>query len=111
MDGPQPAEIDAIVTDDLDNPAVAAALQTDAPSTPETELIAKADSEQLHAAIARLPVQFREAIVLRELNELTYREIADVVCVPVGTVMSRLARGRAQLLAELLRMRSTEAET
>ena len=47
--------------------------------------------------IAQLPDQFREAIVLREINDLSYREIAEVIGVPVGTVMSRLARARALL--------------
>ena len=46
-----------------------------------------------------LPAPFREAIVLREFNDMSYREIAEVAGVPVGTVMSRLARGRALLLA------------
>ncbi len=49
--------------------------------------------------IAELPDQFREAIVLREVNELSYREIANVIGAPVGTVMSRLARARALLRA------------
>jgi RNA polymerase sigma-70 factor (ECF subfamily) len=47
--------------------------------------------------VAALPEPFREAIVLREINELSYREIADVVGAPVGTVMSRLARARYML--------------
>jgi RNA polymerase sigma-70 factor, ECF subfamily len=47
--------------------------------------------------VAALPEPFREAIVLREINELSYREIADVVGAPVGTVMSRLARARGML--------------
>jgi RNA polymerase sigma-70 factor (ECF subfamily) len=47
--------------------------------------------------VAALPEPFREAIVLREINELSYREIADVVGAPVGTVMSRLARARCML--------------
>ena len=51
----------------------------------------------LSDALAALPLQFREAIVLRELEELSYRDIARVIGVPVGTVMSRLARGRAML--------------
>ena len=47
--------------------------------------------------IDSLPALFRETLILRELNELSYREIAEVTCVPVGTVMSRLARARALL--------------
>ena len=45
----------------------------------------------------RLPLEFREVIVLRELEELSYKEISDIARVPVGTVMSRLARGRKRL--------------
>jgi RNA polymerase sigma-70 factor (ECF subfamily) len=51
----------------------------------------------MRALIAALPEPFREVIVLREINDLSYREIADVTETPVGTVMSRLARGRALL--------------
>jgi len=67
--------------------------------TPETELIAKADATQLEAAIAELPLSFRETLVLRDLQGLDYREIAEVTRVPVGTVMSRLARARQRLVA------------
>jgi len=68
------------------------------PATPETELIAKADAARLEAAIAALPMPFRETLVLRELQGLDYREIAEVTEVPVGTVMSRLARARRRLM-------------
>jgi RNA polymerase sigma-70 factor (ECF subfamily) len=67
-------------------------------STPETELIAKVDAVRLEAAISALPVEFREALVLRDMQGLEYREIAAVTGVPVGTVMSRLARARRRLL-------------
>jgi len=66
--------------------------------TPETELIAKADAGRLEAAIAALPPQFRETLVLRDLQGLGYREIAQITEVPVGTVMSRLARARRRLI-------------
>jgi RNA polymerase sigma factor (sigma-70 family) len=56
---------------------------------------------QVHAALKLLPVDFREAIVLRELEGLSYKEIAVVTGVPIGTVMSRLARARERLLAVL----------
>jgi RNA polymerase sigma-70 factor (ECF subfamily) len=62
----------------------------------------RGDMRMLHEAIAALPAAFREAIVLRELEGLSYREIAGVAGVPVGTVMSRLARAR-RLLAQSLR--------
>jgi RNA polymerase sigma factor (sigma-70 family) len=70
-------------------------------TTPETELIAKADAVRLEAAIAALPEQFRETLVLRDIQGLDYREIAQVTDVPVGTVMSRLARARRRLIAAL----------
>ena len=69
--------------------------------TPETALIAKTDAEQLRAAIAALPVAFRETLVLRDVDGLDYREIAEVTEVPIGTVMSRLARARRRLIATL----------
>ena len=59
------------------------------------------EAETLRAAIAQLAEPFREALVLREIEDLSYREIAQITQAPLGTVMSRLARARAQL-AELL---------
>jgi RNA polymerase sigma-70 factor (ECF subfamily) len=70
-------------------------------STPETELIAKADAARLEAAIAELPAPFKDTLVLRDLQGLDYREIAEVTEVPIGTVMSRLARARRRLVARL----------
>jgi len=55
------------------------------------------DAQTIRRLVAELPEQFREAIVLREINDLPYRDIADVIGVPVGTVMSRLARARSML--------------
>jgi RNA polymerase sigma-70 factor (ECF subfamily) len=66
--------------------------------TPETALIANADAEQLRAAIAALPTPFRETLVLRDIQGLDYREISQVTEVPIGTVMSRLARARRRLI-------------
>jgi RNA polymerase sigma-70 factor (ECF subfamily) len=68
---------------------------------PQTLLIRDEDARQVHDALARLPVEYREVLILRELEEMGYREIAVVADVPIGTVMSRLARGRRKL-AELL---------
>ena len=65
--------------------------------TPETAMINKLDAETIQGLVASLPSVFREAIVLREINDLSYREIAEVVGAPVGTVMSRLARARSML--------------
>jgi len=53
--------------------------------------------ERMRAAIDQLPPEYREVIVLREMEEYSYKEIADIADVPIGTVMSRLARGRQQL--------------
>jgi RNA polymerase sigma-70 factor, ECF subfamily len=65
--------------------------------TPEIELISKVDASRLEAAITALPIEFREAFVLREVHGLDYRQIAEVTAAPLGTVMSRLARARRQL--------------
>ncbi len=70
---------------------------------PEALLTRKQESAQIRFAIERLPVVFREAIILRELEELSYEEIAMVMSIPLGTVMSRLARARAMLRTELQR--------
>ena len=66
-------------------------------ASPEASALGRLDGETVQRLIAELPDQFRETIVLREINDLSYREIADVVGAPVGTVMSRLARARALL--------------
>ena len=68
---------------------------------PESEMIARAEVKQLEALIAGLPAEFRETVVLRDLQGLGYREIAEVTGSPVGTVMSRLARARQRLIAAL----------
>jgi RNA polymerase sigma-70 factor (ECF subfamily) len=64
---------------------------------PEETLLISCDREQVRKALEQLPSEFREAIVLRELEGLSYREIATTVGVPLGTVMSRLSRGREWL--------------
>ncbi|MFM0739718.1 RNA polymerase sigma factor [Paraburkholderia xenovorans] len=68
---------------------------------PQTLLIRDEDAKQVHQALAQLPVEYREVLILRELEEMGYREIAMVADVPIGTVMSRLARGRRKLAALL----------
>lgn len=69
----------------------------EAQASPEGLLLRAQDNATIRRLIAELPEPFREAIVLREINDLSYQEIADVAGVPVGTVMSRLARARAIL--------------
>src|SRR6185312_15306224 len=66
--------------------------------TPEAALIAKVEAEQIRKAMATLPVPFREVLVLREIHGLDYRAIAEIAELPIGTVMSRLARARRKLL-------------
>ena len=69
----------------------------EAQETPEGQVLRQWDAATAQRLVAALPEPFREAIVLREIQNLSYREIADVVGAPIGTVMSRLARGRALL--------------
>ena len=71
----------------------------------DLELIRKIESQALRASMETLSAEFREIIVLRDLEGFSYREIADIVDVPIGTVMSRLARGRARLRNALVKRR------
>jgi RNA polymerase sigma-70 factor, ECF subfamily len=88
----------AAATDDRDDPAPERTpLWQEPAATPEKALLQEEDGGTLRRLIAALPQQYREVIVLREINELSYQEIADVAGVPVGTVMSRLARARSML--------------
>ena len=75
----------------------------DASPNPEALLIQHADRTLVRSAIQALPLEFREVLVLRELENLSYKEIAAVVDVPLGTVMSRLARARERLHRDLVR--------
>ena len=70
-------------------------------SEPEAELASAVAAESVRAGLSQLAFEFREVLVLRELEGLSYKEIAQVAGVPIGTVMSRLARGRKQLLLAL----------
>jgi RNA polymerase sigma factor (sigma-70 family) len=72
-------------------------------ASPEASLLAAADAQAVHRALEALAPEFREVLVLREFEDLTYREISQVVGVPLGTVMSRLWRGRRLLATELQR--------
>lgn len=80
--------------------ALAQAPDLDA-DTPERALIRRRDAALVRETIAALPEPFRETLVLREMEELSYKEIAALTGTPIGTVMSRLARARA-MLADLL---------
>ena len=68
---------------------------------PESRMISSSRRARIRAAIAALPEDFREALVLREFEGLSYKEIASVINTPIGTVMSRLSRARAMLLEDL----------
>ncbi len=69
--------------------------------TPEVLLLRSAQQRFLNEAVERLPVEFREVFVLREMEGLSYKEIAETARIPIGTVMSRLSRARRQLQAAL----------
>jgi RNA polymerase sigma-70 factor (ECF subfamily) len=77
-------------------------LWSEAAETPEAQVLRNRDADSIRNLLSALPAQFREALVLREINDLSYREIAEIVGAPVGTVMSRLARGRSMLRAAWL---------
>jgi len=78
-------------------------------SDPETLLLQRVDSQMVRQALQELPVEFREVVVLREMEGLSYKEIADVVDIPIGTVMSRLKRGRQRLHTLLAKRMGKEA--
>lgn len=80
---------DAAAIDDIPDPA----------DDPEKALILSDDLGRIDSLLERLPVELRETLVLRELEELPYRDIAQVTGVPIGTVMSRLWRARRMLVA------------
>jgi RNA polymerase sigma factor (sigma-70 family) len=82
-------------------------LSADPATEPEVQFIRNADRRLVRDALEALPAEFREALVLRELEGFSYKEIADITDVPLGTVMSRLARARQQL-QEFLRRRMQE---
>jgi RNA polymerase sigma-70 factor (ECF subfamily) len=81
-------------------------------SAPQAEmaLLQAADSHALRDALEGLPVNFREIIVLRELEDMPYKQIAEVMGIPIGTVMSGLARGREKLRERLLSQRGGEGQ-
>ena len=78
------------------------------PQDPHEIYVRKVDRDQLREAIQKLSPEFREIIILRELESLSYKEIAETVQIPIGTVMSRLARGREMLRAILVKQLNGE---
>ncbi len=93
--------VDAQFDEDLHTPAARV-------ETPESLLIRQADRERVLRALESLPIVWREVLVLRELEGLSYKEIAEVVGIPLGTVMSRLARARSRLQVELATVQREE---
>ena len=87
------AEVDPIRQGDFGDFAETVASEDD---TPETTLLRKAEAERVRWILTMIPRPLREVLVLRELEDLSYRQIADVTSVPIGTVMSRLARARKE---------------
>ena len=83
--------------EDAPDDAGQAPLWHDAQDTPEAQMLRRWDADTIRRLVSALAEPFRETFVLREINNLSYREIADVIEAPVGTVMSRLARARAML--------------
>ena len=83
--------------EDVPEDAAQTPLWHDAPETPEAQMLHRWDASTIRRLVEALAEPFRETFVLREIHELSYREIADVVGAPVGTVMSRLARARTML--------------
>jgi RNA polymerase sigma-70 factor (ECF subfamily) len=88
--------IDADMSESIDQ-------HKDSAPDPERSLIAQSRRESVSSAIARLQPEFREALVLREIEGLAYKEIGFVLKIPIGTVMSRLSRARNLLAQELIR--------
>jgi RNA polymerase sigma factor (sigma-70 family) len=83
--------------DDLPDSAEQTPLWREAQETPETQMLRQRDATAIRRLVSALEEPFRETFVLREIQNLSYREIADIIKAPVGTVMSRLARARAML--------------
>jgi RNA polymerase sigma-70 factor (ECF subfamily) len=92
---------EAVVLTDDPQLLDAAAARRGSARDPEEALIAAADEAALESAIQALPHLYREVIVMRDINGMSYREIAAAIGAPQGTVMSRLARARARLVDKL----------
>ena len=90
----RPSEVPVSLDEELHSPV-------DPSPTPEDRVMEQADRLRIRAALETLPLAWREVLILRELEGLSYKEIADVAGIKVGTVMSRLARARAGLQQQL----------
>jgi RNA polymerase sigma-70 factor, ECF subfamily len=83
-------------------------LRQDEQEPPELMALRRQDADTVRSLVAALPTQFREVIVLREIEDLSYQHIATAIEAPLGTVMSRLARARSMLRAAWQRLESTD---
>jgi RNA polymerase sigma factor (sigma-70 family) len=79
-------------------------------SNPETALISKANAQLVREALEHLSIEHRELLILRELEGFSYKEISQIIDIPLGTVMSRLSRARSEL-QDLLRQRTREVKS
>jgi RNA polymerase sigma-70 factor (ECF subfamily) len=99
------SQLEVPYDDSVENDDAESSYPGESETNPEALLAASEERQLFDAALEKLPVEFREAVILRDVEELSYKEIANVAAIPIGTVMSRLARGRRMLFAELTRMR------
>ena len=86
-------------------------MQADPAASPEQELLRGALDADLQAALDSLPEAFREAVWARDVDEFSYAEIAEMLGVPVGTVMSRISRGRRMLYEKLNESRAQKVSS
>jgi RNA polymerase sigma-70 factor, ECF subfamily len=93
----------ATTTVSLDNEEEQPSLEPVAAGTPESILFASADQEAIQNALEELSLHYREVILLCDVEEMSYQEIAETLAIPIGTVMSRLSRGRRAMRESLLK--------
>ncbi len=96
-------------TPTADNAESEAAMWASPPRDPESLLLESVDSQMLGRLMEQLPAEYREVLLLREVEDLSYKEIAEVTGVPIGTVMSRLSRARLSLRKLWMQQVDTEA--
>jgi|SRR5206468_334029 len=100
-----PVSVDSEIVDQASDIAP----ESGQPETPETMLLRETLAPELQAAIDALPDAFRQAVWLRDVEEFSYAEIAEMLSIPIGTVMSRISRGRQMLFKRLHHLRPVNA--